>query len=149
MSHIYPLARTARDAVAAAERAARTRADAVDAAGGDTVIDLETEWLTLDSDEVDDMLDKADAGPGHGFLQRYEDASGNIVLAVTYWKLAPATIINPIPASEDTPPATTTTAVEEEDHTDDLYFRSPASRRKSRPVDPNQLDMFSDLKDRS
>ena len=139
MSHAYPLARNARDAVTKAQSAARSRAEAVSAAKSETVTGLETEWLTLEPDEADDMLEQAAAGPAHGFLQRYEDASGNLVLAVTYWKLAPATIIEPIPI---TPPAAPV-----EDDTDDLYFRSSTSRtrRKAKPVDPNQLDMFADL----
>ena len=146
MSHTYPLARTARDAITTASDAARSRADAVAKAGSDTLVGLETEWLTLDADEADTLLDQAAAGPGHGFLQRYEDASGNLVLAVTYWKTTRATVIDPLPVQ----PAVTDTAADEEDETDDLYFRNERAkrRRKPQPVDPNQLDMFANAPDK-
>ncbi len=134
MSHAFPLARTARAALAGTQTAARTRTEAEDAANGAPIAGLETEWLTPPASDLPGLLKQAEDNPADGFLQHYEDAAGNTVLAVTYWKLAPAKAKKPAPTPE---PAG--------DHTDDLYFRHrrAGKARKARPVDPNQMDMFS------
>ncbi|MBR9834376.1 MAG: hypothetical protein GYB42_04140 [Alphaproteobacteria bacterium] len=140
MSHAYPIARTARTAITKAEHAARSRAqvEALDLKG--ILQGLETEWLTPASRDVARLLEQAEAGPGEGFLQHYEDAKGNTVLAVTYWKMVSRTPKLADKAPDDAP---TTAQTAGDDHTDDLYFRHRGSkRRKSRPADPNQLDMF-------
>lgn len=139
MSHAYPIAKTARAALTKAEMAARSRAEAETIAAPETVAALETEWLVIQPEEISDLLEKAEKGPGQGFLQTYEDASGNHVLAVTYWKLKSKATKKPKPV--DTPP-------KEEDHTDDLYFRHRSSkRRKKTAVNPNQLNLFGSAKD--
>lgn len=138
MSHAYPIAKSAKAAITRAEFAARSRAqaEAVDLKG--VIKGLETEWLTPAKKDVSNLLQKADTGPGEGFLQFYEDAKGNTVFAVTYWKL-----VNKAPARKVPHP----TQEPGEDHTDDLYFRHRSSkRRKPKPVDPNQLDMFETAK---
>jgi len=138
MSHAFPLARTARAALAGTQTAARTRAEAEDAANGAVIAGLETEWLTPPASALPGLLKQAEENPADGFLQHYEDAAGNTVLAVTYWKLAPAKAKKPAltPAPVPKPAG---------DHTDDLYFRHRrrSKARKAKPVDPNQMDMFS------
>ena len=144
MSHAYPLGKTARDALKNAQMAARTRYEAEDLAVDVAIASLETEWLTPDLKDLPKMLEQADANPGHGFVQHYEDAAGNTVLAVTYWKLArtakkakpkPDPVKAPDPAGED--------------HTDDLYFKSGRTKksRRKRYVDPNQMDLFGAKED--
>ncbi|MFN3212842.1 MAG: hypothetical protein ACE37M_07050 [Henriciella sp.] len=139
MSHAYPLGKTARDALKNAQAAARTRYEAEDLAGDVAIAALETEWLTPSVKDLPKMLEQAEANPGHGFVQNYEDADGNTVLAVTYWKLAKAP---KKPKPKPVPPQQTDTP--EEDHTDDLYFKSGRTKKSRRKpfVDPNQLDLF-------
>ena len=86
MSHAYPLAICASEAFTA-EHAARTRYEAEALSDGVAIVALETEWLTPAPTEAQNMLTMADQANGKGFVQRYEDADGNPVLAVTYWKL--------------------------------------------------------------
>lgn len=143
MSHTYPLGKTARDALKNASEAARTRYEAEDLADGVSITALETEWLTPKEKDLPKLLDQADANPGHGFVQHYEDGDGNTVLAVTYWKLGKAAAKpKPQPASPAAPDPV------DEDHTDDLYFRSGRTKksRRKRAVDPNQMDLFGETK---
>lgn len=135
MSHTYPIATTAKAALEAQGEPARTRYEAEALAAGQAIAALETEWLTPASADVARMLELVKANPAHGFVQNYEDAKGNTVLAVTYWKLAKPSKAKPKPPPK--PKA-------EEDHTDDLYFRSGRTKKAKRKrfVDPNQLDMF-------
>lgn len=139
MSHIYPLGKTAKDALSNAKAAARTRYEAEDLSDGVAIAALETEWLTPAAKDLEKILAQAEDNPGHGFVQHYEDASGNTVLAVTYWKLAKAAKKpkpKPQPKAEAKPDA--------EDHTDDLYFKSGRTKksRKKPFIDPNQMDLF-------
>ena len=139
MSHAYPIGKTARDALKNAKAAARTRYEAEDLVDDVAISALETEWLTPSQKELPKVLEQADANPGHGFVQHYEDADGNTVLAVTYWKLAKTPKKpKPKPAPIKTPDPN------EEDHTDDLYFKSGRTKksRRKRFVDPNQMDLF-------
>ena len=143
MSHAYPLGKTARDALKNAREAARTRYEAEDLADGVVIKALETEWLTPKAKELAKFLELAEANPGHGFVQHYEDGSGNPVLAVTYWKLGKAAAKpKPKPKPAPAPDA------EADDHTDDLYFRSGRTKksRRKRFVDPNQMDLFGEKK---
>lgn len=148
MSHLYPLAETARQALLDERPAARTRADAVHLAGKTAVEKLATDWVTADSDEAEQMAASAAAGLSRGFVQTYEDEHGRPVYAVTYWRLegeiVPADPApNPKPADKAKPeekPAATPAP----DHTDDLYFRAKGGRKRGRKraVDPRQLDLF-------
>lgn len=146
MSHTYPLGKTARDALKSTREAARTRYEAEDRADGFVIDALETEWLTPSEKELPKILAQVDASPGQGFVQNYEDGSGNTVLAVTYWKLGKpikATKAKPKPKKiSDTPPP-------DDDDTDDLYFRSGRTNkgRRKRYVDPNQMDLFGEKTD--
>jgi hypothetical protein len=142
MSHAYPLGKTARDALKGAQEAARTRYEAEDLAGDVAIASLETEWLTPSEKDLPKILGQAEANPGHGFVQHYEDGSGNTVLAVTYWKLAK--VKKKKPAAKPKPEAKPS----DEDHTDDLYFKSGRTKksRRKRYVDPNQMDLFGEKK---
>lgn len=142
MSHAYPLARSASEALETASRAARTRAEAEAlAAEGEDVSALETEWLTVPPDDAGDILARAEDGVGDGFVQRYEDASGAPVLAVTFWRIADrASPKASKPARQDAPKAAAAGA----DDTDDLYFRKGRTKkRRASKVDPRQMDLFS------
>ena len=104
---------------------------------------LETEWVTPETENVLDVIDAANSGPGLGFVQRYEDESGAPVLAVTYWKLGAQT-----KKTAPKPKITEQAESDEEDHTDDLYFRAgrtKPSRKRGRKkyTDPRQMDMFN------
>ena len=142
MSHAYPLGKTARDALKGAQEAARTRYEAEDLAGDVAIASLETEWLTPSEKDLPKILEQAEANPGHGFVQHYEDGAGKTVLAVTYWKLAKAKTKKPAPK----PKADATPS--DEDHTDDLYFKSGRTKkgRRKRYIDPNQMDLFGEKK---
>jgi len=150
MSHLYPLAITGADALKSAEHAALSKSEAQRLAGDQRVLGLETDWLTLTEDEAEAVLRLAEteAYPGAGFIQRYEDASGAAVLAVTYWKLASAAQAE---AEIDSKRAETTPEdkTPEEDHTDDLYFRAGRTKKRGRKkkIDPNQMDLFGQAKD--
>lgn len=139
MSHLYPLAFSAREALAGADHSARSKADADRLCAVDEhyIGGLETEWITLADAEISELETQVDAGVSAGFVQRYEDAKGAAVLAVTYWKITPdsAPAPAPVPEPETAPKA---------DHTDDLYFRAGRTkkRRKDRKPDPNQMDLF-------
>ncbi|MEL7480631.1 MAG: hypothetical protein AAGJ29_03645 [Pseudomonadota bacterium] len=137
MGHLYPLAKTAKSALDGAEHAARTRHEA-EALAGDAahIVSLETEWMTVDTDDAEQIMQRADEGVGDGFVQRYEDQAGAPVLAVTYWKLADGEVVRP-PAPVPEPDRAV------EDTTDDLYFKAGRTRkRRKRKIDPRQLDLF-------
>ena len=148
MSLAYPLARSADDALKGAERAARTRYDAETLAGETPVLSLETEWLKPAGEEVDALVRQAESGEAKGFIQTYEDADGQPVLAVTYWKLgkpvAKKKTSRPAPAPKPDRPKAAKKKKTEEDHTDDLYFRHGRTRkaRRRKYVDPRQMDLF-------
>lgn len=143
MSHAYPLGKTARDALKSAKAAARTRYEAEDLADGVAIAALETEWITPAAKDLARYLEQVEANPGQGFVQHYEDGSGNPVLAVTYWKLAKAAK-KPKPKPKPKPGPKQDAAPETGDHTDDLYFKSGRTKksRRKQVVDPNQLDLF-------
>lgn len=143
MSYVYPIGKTARDALKNAKAAARTRYEAEALAEGFAIKALETEWVTPAARDFPKMLAQAEANPGHGFVQNYEDANGNPVLAITYWKLAKAQKpVKPKPKPISPPDDRS------EDHTDDLYFKSGRTKksRRKRFVDPNQMDLFGEDK---
>ena len=142
MSHAYPLGKTARDAMISAKDAARTRYEAEDLSDGVAIAALETEWITPAAKDLPKFLEQVETNPGQGFVQHYEDGSGNPVLAVTYWKLAKAA---KKPKPKPKPVAEPATG----DHTDDLYFKSGRTKKSRRKqlVDPNQLDLFGAPKD--
>ena len=142
MSHAYPLGKTARDALKSAKAAARTRYEAEDLADGVAIAALETEWITPAAKDLPKFLEQVETNPGQGFVQHYEDGSGNPVLAVTYWKLAKA-------AKKPKPKPNPVAEPETGDHTDDLYFKSGRTKKSHRKqlVDPNQMDLFGAPKD--
>lgn len=137
MSHLYPLASDAIEALSGRAEAARTRAEAEKLAGEAIVTSLETEWLIPATADMETMLIRADKGLQTGFVQRYENARGELVLAVTYWKITAERRDNP---REETQTAPVRPA---KDHTDDLYFRQGRTKpRRKKKTDPNQMDLF-------
>lgn len=148
MSHFYPLATSVEDALTAGHPVARTRAEAERLGDGQVIHSLETEWLNVSEADLPEMLAKAEATEGIGFVQRYEDASGAPVLAITYWHLGAK-----VPAKKSkklAKPVEPEAAPPEEDHTDDLYFRSGRTKRRrgrKSKIDSNQMDLFGGPKD--
>ncbi|MEM9669382.1 MAG: hypothetical protein AAF950_10695 [Pseudomonadota bacterium] len=139
MSHTYPLASSAEAALEATGEAARTRYEAERLAGEDMrVVSLETEWITLDAKALGGLLEKAESGVGEGFVQRYENADGTPVLAVTYWRLVPQLKGIGKQKTKAKPKKKV------EDHTDDLYFKKGRTKRRRRGVHPLQLDLFEE-----
>lgn len=138
MSHLFPLALAGRDALVGAEHAARSKADAerLCTLADRHVGGLETEWLTLTPAELAEVETEAEAGVSAGFVQRYENADGAAVLAITYWRIVPTG--NPSELAQELPPEPA-----RQDHTDDLYFRQGRTKKRRRKkVDPNQMDLF-------
>jgi hypothetical protein len=133
----FPLAANAREALDA-QRGARTIAEARELAKA--AVTLVTDWLRPQPAEREGIQGKADAGVSRGFVQLYEDAKGNPVIAVTYWKPDGAVKGKAARKAQPKPEA----AEPAEDHTDDLYFnkRGITSKRRKRAPDPNQLDLF-------
>lgn len=146
MSHLYPLAENAHAALVTPEPAARSKADAMRLCTfvGRRIKRLESEWLTLSADEADALEAQANTGVSAGFVQRYENAQGATVLAVTYWKL-----VSEKAPDQVVPAASEPTAGPEPDHTDDLYFRVGRTKksRRRKKSDPNQLDLFGGPKE--
>jgi hypothetical protein len=137
MPLLFPIAPSPREALDT-EGGARTVAEARELARGPVA--LVTDWLRPQPSEREALQGKADAGVARGFVQLYEDAKGQPVIAVTYWK----------PGAEPAPPllpprhAAPEKNEAAEDHTDDLYFAKAGARgkRKRKAGDPNQMDLF-------
>ncbi len=134
----FPIAPTARAALDA-EGGARTVAEARELARGP--VQLVSEWLRPQPSEREEVQAKAEAGIARGFVQLYEDAKGNPVIAVTFWKPEGGVKTRPRKAA----PEEKTRASPADDHTDDLYFAKPAakSKKRKRAADPKQLDLFT------
>lgn len=149
MSHLYPLARSAAEALKAERPAARTRHEAERLAHGTDVIKLATEWISAAEGEGEVEEVQANAGLSQGFIQAYEDETGQPVYAITYWQLA-GPIGEPKAAIKRTTPEASKPVSKPEkppaqDHTDDLYFRNGRTKRggRRRYVDPRQMDLFA------
>lgn len=140
MSLAYPIAQSLEEATRPGVRFARSAREAATLSPGYRVEGLETSWLHLTESDARSLVAAQGAEGPAGHLQQYEDTSGHVVVAVSWWKIttaaAPAKTPEPAPA-----PAGST------DHTDDLYFRRGRTRTRRKPVDPNQLDLFRDLPD--
>ncbi len=149
MSYIFPIAQNAKSALETDVPAARTKAAAKAELKIDFIsVDLETEWLTVSQEEAEPYYALAEAKPyGDGFMQRYEDAEGRAILAVTYWKYSdpnsePAILDSAMPAPD---PQAVDSSDGPLDHTDDLYFRLSKLKKKRRRTakkDTNQMDLF-------
>lgn len=137
----YPIAANALEALDA-DTGARTVGEARELAR--RPVTLVIEWVRPLPADREAMQAKADAGVARGFVQLYEDAKGQPVIAVSYWKPDSADGAKPrkakTKAEKPSPPAPDTA----EDHTDDLYFTKPGMKAKRKPKgrDPNQLDLF-------
>lgn len=134
MPLLYPIAPNAREALNA-EGGARTIAEARELAGAQ--VELISDWLRPQPAEREEVQGKAEAGIARGFVQVYEDAKGNPVIAVTFWKPVSAAK-KPKKAKPEKP------AKPADDYTNDLYFekKKGGSKRKKKMRDVNQLDLF-------
>lgn len=148
MSLAYPIARSLEEAVAPGVKTARTRREAASLSPGFRVEGLETGWLHLPEAEALALLGAQGADGPAGHLQRYEDTSGHVVIAVSWWLIAdPKSPPRAKPAPPPEPAAPATAEEIGNDHTDDLYFRRGRTRtRRRKPADPNQLDLFKPSK---
>jgi hypothetical protein len=142
MTLIYPIANDAREALEGA-RFARTREEARLEAGSD--VELVSQWLRPEPAEREACLARAQAELSRGFVQFYEGMTGEAVIALTFWRPKGAEDAALATGGESAPPPIA------EDHTDDLYFAKPATkaRRRKRPVDLNQMDLFESSMQRS
>ncbi len=137
----YPLAPNARAALDS-EVTARTIAEARELNKGP--VELIADFVRPTPAEREEMQAKADRGIARGFVQVYEDAKGNPVIAVSFWKPSTGK-----PRPKPTPPPRPATAPRE-DHTDDLYFNKPgakeaaAAKKRRKLPDPNQMDLFGE-----
>lgn len=139
MSLAYPIAQSLEEATRPGVRFARSAREAATLSPGFRVEGLETSWLHLTEAEARALVSAQGAEGPAGHLQQYEDTSGHVVVAVSWWKIAAPT--TPAKAPDPAPPQPRSG-----DHTDDLYFRRGRTKtRRRKPVDPNQLDLFRDL----
>ena len=150
MSHSYPLASDARAALGSDSDGARTREEARNLLKGRRLVGLKSDWVTLSTVESADAAKWIERGVDQGYIQRYEDAAGNIVLAITFWAVAEdvsgaADVADP-PKSGEKPDKETRRP---DDHTDDLYFRAGRTKTRKRKhwADPNQMDLFGTPED--
>lgn len=143
MSLAYPVARSLEEATRPGAKFARSRREAADLSPGETVAGLETSWLHLTEAEATSLFGAQGADGPAGHVQRYEDTSGHVVVAVSWWKLAAPEKTKKRAKAARPPPGSVVP-----DHTDDLYFRSGRTKtRRRKPVDPRQLDLFAPPKD--
>jgi hypothetical protein len=138
MSLAYPVARSLEEALKPGRPAARSRQEALALAGGLALEGLETSWVHLPPHEAEALFRAAGAEGAAGHLQRYEDTSGHVVIAVSWWRL-----VDPAAARPAAPAASAGG-----DHTDDLYFRTGRTKpKRARKTDPRQLDLFGARED--
>lgn len=137
MSLAYPIARSLEEATQPGARFARTQTEAARLSPGVRISGLETSWLHLPEAEALALLNSQGIDGPAGHIQRYEDTSGHVVVAVSWWKILDQKAPEPaLPADTPKPGG---------DHTDDLYFRRGRTKTRRRPTDPNQLDLFRDV----
>ncbi|MEO1643506.1 MAG: hypothetical protein AAFR74_09230 [Pseudomonadota bacterium] len=131
MSHTYPIAISAKAALKSDGPCAATRYEAEAVAGEEEITALETEWLTPSEAERAALLKNIYEHPAKGFVQTYEDAQGETVFAVTYWKIGPPKRKKPKAKQRAKAKAKDATPISK-------------PRTRKRYIDPNQLDLFKD-----
>jgi len=148
MSLAYPIACSLEEAIAPGVRTARTQSEAVSLSPGFRVEGLETGWLHLPEDQARALLSSQGADGPAGHIQHYEDTSGHVVIALSWWLIAdPKSPPRPKPAPSALPEPEAPAGETSADHTDDLYFRRGRTKtRRRKPADPNQLDLFKSAK---
>ncbi|MEM1087205.1 MAG: hypothetical protein AAGH90_05705 [Pseudomonadota bacterium] len=130
MSHTYPIAVSAKQALEDCGLCAATRYDAEALSGEHEIIALETEWLTPPAPARAGILKQITNHSAKGFVATYEDADGATVFAITYWKLSQST-------SQKSKPKQRSKTIAKP-----VKAKSKRKARK-RYVDPNQLDLFN------
>lgn len=90
MSHLFPLATSAENALQESVPKARTEREARDLGEEDCVLyGLVHDWIRFARDDQSKMREQAEKGRDRGFVQSYEDANtGEIVYAITYWQIS-------------------------------------------------------------
>ncbi|MEM1389878.1 MAG: hypothetical protein AAGG45_02260 [Pseudomonadota bacterium] len=129
MSHTYPIAKTVQAALSGDGAVASTHYEAEALCESYEIIALKTEWLTLSEQEKVDTASKLEASIAKGFVQVYEDANDQTVLAVTFWQMGAA--IKQRARTQKTSTSPTKKARPKK-----------ARAKRKRYVDPNQLDLF-------
>ncbi|MEM7492039.1 MAG: hypothetical protein AAF296_01570 [Pseudomonadota bacterium] len=129
MSHTYPIAETVQAALSGANSVASTRYEAEALCEGYEISALKTEWLTLSEKQKIETVNELEASFAQGFVQVYEDANDQTVLAVTFWQIGAAIKQKTRPQKPSTSP------------TKKAKPKKSRAKRK-RYVDPNQLDLF-------
>lgn len=139
MSLAYPIAASAIEALTSPVGLERTRSAARQVAGREVI--LQTEWLRPGPERAEELKSAIDAAVSHGAAQIYETEKGRPVIALNYWRPMTDEELAPKPAPVKSDKA-------RDDHADDLYFRRGRTKKtKPKPVDPNQLDMFTPPED--
>ncbi len=139
MSLAYPIAESLEAAAKPGAKFARSRREAAELSPGFAVEGLETGWLHLTEEDAAALFSAQSADGPAGHLQRYEDTSGHVVVAISWWKISvPGKKRKAVKETAPEPARSSGT-----DHTDDLYFRRGRTKSKrAKPADPNQLDLF-------
>lgn len=141
MSLTYPIATSALEALTEPLGTARTQTAARRLA--DRPVSFETEWLKPEPEQAGELAGAVERAVASGAAQIYEGEAGRPVIALNYWQIQNESTTAPV---EPPPQPTQTPAQPEEkpaDHADDLYFRhGRTKKRKPKPVDPNQMDLF-------
>jgi hypothetical protein len=114
MSLAYPIARSLEEATLPGAKIARTQREAASLVPGMKVEGLETSWLHLTEAEATALLAAQGAEGPAGHIQRYEDTSGHVVVAVSWWKLVDPKLAKKAKAP---PPPADETQKAKSDHT--------------------------------
>lgn len=144
MSHVFPIATTAEEALMDSSPKARTMREANNHKKAEfTLQGLEHEWIRFAQEDDSELRKLAEKGRDLGFVQSYEDVeTAETVYAVTYWKV-----------SLESTEATETIKVSSEPHSPEIRkpksaptaLRNSKKTKKRKPVqqDGRQLELFS------
>ena len=144
MSHVFPLASNAEEALQENAPKARTKREAVVQNDGVPLSKgLVHDWIRFPRDKESELRNLAEKGRDLGFVQSYEDAeTEEIVYAVTYWKVSK--IVQSPSQSNKVATTENTTALQKSFNGSARTQKTRRSkRRKSFDRDGKQLDLFS------
>ena len=129
MTHAYPIAKTVEAALAGDSALASTRYEAEALCEDYEISALKTEWVTLSEQQKIETASELKASIGQGFVQVYEDANNQTVLAVTFWQIGAA-----VKQKARSQKASTAAAKKAKP--------KKARVKRKRYINPNQLDLF-------